>query len=385
MKLEEVKEITKETYIFCKELLKNEFSNLPIVEIENSNYKNSNIFGIYDRSKNKIYINTNYINNFIKKIMKQYNGKIIYNTPNKPNITEEDYIRALVLEIIIHETMVANEFESSQKIDYAIKLNAVPKLYNKYRINIVKFLSGKVILFRDFTDISFGFIQEFNNIIPQYKKASDVRIIWRILNAFLTAKCNRRNYSKGKLNKFKEELFELILNNETVSINFHGLNKNSISRIKYRNRVCINSLYRIINNDYVENFDFTIIGNTLHLYELDSEVIEFIKSFLSNDKYDIMLNKFYTTYSYQFAEMLKSTFDRGTVCWLAPHSHIVWMDDNGVPYDIKGLNKDKCEEYIPVHYLGDSLEYFKHIRISRTLPAEEIREIIDRYIRETKW
>lgn len=67
-------------------------------------------------------------------------------------------------------------------------------------------------------------------------------------------------------------------------------------------------------------------------------------------------------YCYYFAIMLKDAFNRGEVCWHRNHSHIVWVDTNGIAYDIGGVFYDYKEgDLLPAEdSLGDMLIEFKH-------------------------
>lgn len=85
-------------------------------------------------------------------------------------------------------------------------------------------------------------------------------------------------------------------------------------------------------------------------------------------------------YCYYFAHMLKTAFNRGQVCWCAPIGHIVWVDDDGMPYDIEGVNHSDCEYYIPEEFMKHHVDDFKHI-VSGTDGATgtEVLEIICEY------
>lgn len=106
--------------------------------------------------------------------------------------------------------------------------------------------------------------------------------------------------------------------------------------------------------------------------EADKDVLQFIYNFNnmqynSSDKKksDIIIegiyNQFANGYCYYFASILKTAFNRGEICIAAPFGHIVWVDENNVPYDICGCNDSECDFYIPVFMLGDMLKDFKHV------------------------
>ena len=69
----------------------------------------------------------------------------------------------------------------------------------------------------------------------------------------------------------------------------------------------------------------------------DEEVLRFIYDFSVKQGYgeaeDVLYQQFASGYCYYFACMLKAAFNRGEVCWAAPYGHIVWVDENDIPYD----------------------------------------------------
>lgn len=106
--------------------------------------------------------------------------------------------------------------------------------------------------------------------------------------------------------------------------------------------------------------------------EADKDVLQFIYDFNnmqynpSDEKKSAIIiegiyNQFANGYCYYFASMLKTAFNRGEICIAAPLGHIVWVDENNVPYDICGCNESECDYYIPVFMLGDMIKDFKHI------------------------
>lgn len=95
---------------------------------------------------------------------------------------------------------------------------------------------------------------------------------------------------------------------------------------------------------------------------------------------EIIRNQFRNGYCYYFAHMLKLAFGRGEVCIAAPIGHFVWMDVNGMPYDIEGVNESDCEEYIPESFLGDMVQDFLHVKgVTHNTTKEEIEDLIKRY------
>lgn len=96
----------------------------------------------------------------------------------------------------------------------------------------------------------------------------------------------------------------------------------------------------------------------------DEEVIKFIADILyyEDDKNNSIYNLFENGYCYYFAVMLKTAFNRGTVCWHRGYGHIVWVDDNDVAYDIGGVFYDyNKDDLLPVESsLGNMIVDFMH-------------------------
>ena len=85
-------------------------------------------------------------------------------------------------------------------------------------------------------------------------------------------------------------------------------------------------------------------------------------------------------YCYYFANMLKAAFNRGEICWASPFSHIVWVDEDDIAYDIEGVHNSECNYYIPIRYLGDTIKGFKHIRgLEYITTKEELTKIVQQY------
>lgn len=132
---------------------------------------------------------------------------------------------------------------------------------------------------------------------------------------------------------------------------------------------------------------------TMNLFEeyeekTDKEVIDFINQFLQHqhteESMEIIRYQFRAGYCYHFAIILKNVFKRGEVCWAAPYGHFVWLDDNGVPYDVEGVYGGETFCFIPENYLGDKqILDFLHIpgRVYGT-PKEEIIQTIRRYCKD---
>lgn len=111
------------------------------------------------------------------------------------------------------------------------------------------------------------------------------------------------------------------------------------------------------------------IGKFLHHSGIDSNGIEAVR------------RQFRAGYCYYFAVMLRAAMLRGTVCWCAPYSHIVWMDTDGTPYDVEGVCYSEADHFIPVEYLGEAVKSFKHLPTEPFVVTEEMQDsIVSRYI-----
>lgn len=77
--------------------------------------------------------------------------------------------------------------------------------------------------------------------------------------------------------------------------------------------------------------------------------------------------------------MLKAAFNRGEICWAAPFGHIVWVDENGIPYDISGVNESETDDYIPEYMMGNTILDFKHIagKVHNTSDQEIAEMVLD--------
>jgi len=107
-----------------------------------------------------------------------------------------------------------------------------------------------------------------------------------------------------------------------------------------------------------------VTDDELHNWNINP-VLKFINKFYchngnNNEAKDILRKQFHAGYCYYFAVMIKEAFNRGEVCWCSGLSHIVWVDDDGTPYDIEGVNHSECEYYIPIKYMGEYINAFKH-------------------------
>ena len=115
----------------------------------------------------------------------------------------------------------------------------------------------------------------------------------------------------------------------------------------------------------------------------DEEVLQFIYDFSVKQGYgeteEVLYQQFANGYCYYFACMLKAAFNRGEICWAAPFGHIVWVDENGIPYDISGVNESETDDYIPEYMMDDTILDFKHIagKVHNTSDQEIAKMVLD--------
>ena len=118
---------------------------------------------------------------------------------------------------------------------------------------------------------------------------------------------------------------------------------------------------------------------------MKTEVLGFISKFMlhqgtNSESSEVLRKQFMAGYCYHFAHILKSTFNRGTVCWCAPFGHFIWMDEDNTAYDIEGEYVGDNLYFIPESYLGDCLYDFLRIpNKGHNTTQDEITEIIRKY------
>lgn len=144
---------------------------------------------------------------------------------------------------------------------------------------------------------------------------------------------------------------------------------------------------KIINEIEYSEKDHFVYNDQLKLYpDADSQVLFFIADILFHSggiNAETIRSLFHNGYCYYFANMLKLAFNRGEVCWAAPYGHIVWRDEDGICYDIEGVTVSEAEHFIPIHYLGDKVKDFLHVRdVAANASQEDIDEIIARYLKD---
>ena len=136
------------------------------------------------------------------------------------------------------------------------------------------------------------------------------------------------------------------------------------------------------------SFDEFVAEMTKYENDADKQVLGFIYNFVWNkarnqSEYELVRSMFMNSYCYYFANMLKTAFERGDVYWCAPFGHFVWIDTNGIPYDIEGVSFSEAEYYIPAEYIKEALDDFKHIPGKAFNASKEwIEKTIENYKKE---
>lgn len=123
----------------------------------------------------------------------------------------------------------------------------------------------------------------------------------------------------------------------------------------------------------------------------EDQIIEFINNFLyhqnNEESAEIIRKQFRAGYCWHFANILKDTFHRGIIEWVAPFGHIVWYDTiTKKYYDIEGEYNPKTTDVhymIPVSYLGEAVRGFMHIpndgHKEKMMKKTDLIEIVKQY------
>lgn len=121
----------------------------------------------------------------------------------------------------------------------------------------------------------------------------------------------------------------------------------------------------------------------------DPKVIEFISDVLfhgvlrvtTNDSVETIRSLFEAGYCYYFAKMLEDAFPGGTVCLCYPFGHIVYVYE-GVAYDISGVTDAEYESFIPLTWMRDGVNDFRHVPgIKCSLTADKLEDLAQKYKR----
>lgn len=95
--------------------------------------------------------------------------------------------------------------------------------------------------------------------------------------------------------------------------------------------------------------------------------------FDSDVLYDVLDRQFTGGYCYHFAVILKSVFNRGTICYTWPFSHIVWKDDDNRMYDFNGEYSGEAEYFIPFDWIKQHYPSFANDFIHYGIESNEIK------------
>ena len=158
-----------------------------------------------------------------------------------------------------------------------------------------------------------------------------------------------KNLLEG-IRKFKSKLN---IDSENIEENVKSITCTNVAMVEER--------YVKINHLISENLKF--------FPDASVDVLEFIVNFLYHGVPEVPLDvscesvrsTFRAGYCFYFAIMLRAAFMRGTVCHAYPFSHIVWVDNDGIPYDVEGVYSGEAEKYVPIEEMGTDIVSFKHV------------------------
>lgn len=121
----------------------------------------------------------------------------------------------------------------------------------------------------------------------------------------------------------------------------------------------------------------------------DPKVIEFISGVLfhgalrvtTNDSVETIRSLFEAGYCYYFAKMLEDAFPGGIACLCYPFGHVVYVYE-GVAYDIGGVTDAEYESFIPLTWMRDGVNDFRHVPgIKCSLTADKLEDLAQKYKR----
>ena len=100
------------------------------------------------------------------------------------------------------------------------------------------------------------------------------------------------------------------------------------------------------------------------------------------DSEEVIRHLFMSGYCYYFALMLQDAYPSGEICLAYPFGHIVYLYE-GVPYDVEGVYSGKSDEFIPIKYLGNGIDDFRHIPdLKYNMSKDELNKIHARWLRD---
>lgn len=109
----------------------------------------------------------------------------------------------------------------------------------------------------------------------------------------------------------------------------------------------------------------------------NTDILSFIKNF--NDKSPDLIKVFSNGYCLHFAYILEKMYPGGTISWVCPYAHIVYVLNN-IPYDISGTYCGESKTFIPIQYLNENLSDFEHIPGKFTKTSKtDVANIIKNY------
>lgn len=118
--------------------------------------------------------------------------------------------------------------------------------------------------------------------------------------------------------------------------------------------------------------------------DVDIDVIRFISQYNNADDFQKGIEPYRGKYSYHFAMLLKSVFNRGKICYSTKREKFVWTDEDGLHYDITGnvppimFGGDK---FVPVNMLPNNIiEVFKYPCNFDRDKMTHVNNIIKRFI-----
>ena len=91
---------------------------------------------------------------------------------------------------------------------------------------------------------------------------------------------------------------------------------------------------------------------------MNNKVISFIKQFKNVKNKSEIEHMYSEKYCLYFAVILKTAFDRGTICINSTCDHIVWQDVDGICYDIFGKYTGEVQS---IENRSKLINEFKHI------------------------
>lgn len=113
-----------------------------------------------------------------------------------------------------------------------------------------------------------------------------------------------------------------------------------------------------------------------------TEVLKFIDEIYASqpkENREAIRRLFHCGYCYYFANMLKLAFNRGTVCLAYPFGHVVWLDVDGVAYDIEGVTASEYEKLVDIDCFPELKYDFMHV--DGLISPPDIRERVDIFLK----